>query len=589
MIAANFHADFVLSIQAAGCKVTAHDLRLSVATDANDKANVFAVQGDISDEASIASCIKQAQDHFGPINILCANAGITNESSHPNIWELSLETWENVYRVNIRGTFLTIKHFLLAAKNTQENLGRELENLAIVVTGSECGKFGQAGHAEYASGKAGLQYGLVPTVKNEIVRLNRKARINAVAPGWVNTSLIGDRLDDPKELYLEAQGTVPLRKIAEPKDVAKAVAFLASHEAAGHMSGQCLSVDGGMEGRIVWRPEEVLGDQQTLLPQKQETSLPMSVAPTVPQSPAKRIKLAISIDFDAVSGWLGTGAHPDNSTSDYSAGYLSALAGVPRLLKLFTRLGIADKLTWCIPGHSLETFPSQAKAIIASGAEIALHGYAHESASQLTAEQERDVLQHCITLIENATGRKPRGYRAPLYQLSERTIALLQEHDFLWDSSLSHYDSAPYFLPRDPAPIKPIEFSADVKAASWMHPSPDFASLPKSSLVEIPANWYAEDMTPLQFFPHTHNSAGYVDVRVVERMWMDRFEWLRDEAREGQDVVFGLVLHPDTSGMAHVIGMIKRFLEWLKAFGDQEVEWCRYEEIAEEFKRREQR
>lgn len=80
--------------------------------------------------------------------------------------------------------------------------------MAIVVTGSECGKFGQAGHAEYASGKAALQYELVATVKNEIVRMNSSARINAVVPGWVNTDLIGDRLDDPRELYFEAQGTV---------------------------------------------------------------------------------------------------------------------------------------------------------------------------------------------------------------------------------------------------------------------------------------------------------------------------------------------------------------------------------------------
>lgn len=571
---------------AAGCKVTAHDLRLRTHKD-DTRSDVFYVQGDISDETSIVSCFKQAQEHFGPVNVLCANAGITNEASHPNVWELPLETWENVYRVNVRGAFLTVKHFLQAGKAAQETLGRELDNLAIVVTGSECGKFGQAGHAEYASGKAGLQYGLVPTVKNEIVRLNRKARINAVAPGWVNTELIGDRLDDPKELYLEAQGTVPLRKIAEPKDVAKAVAFLASHEAAGHMSGQCLSVDGGMEGRIVWRPEEVLGsDAQPAMPAVQHAALPR-----IPQSisrprPARKIKLAISIDFDAVSGWLGTSAHPDNSTSDYSAGYLSAHVGVPRLLKLFNKLGIADKLTWCIPGHSLETFPEEAKAIIASGAEIALHGYAHESASQLTAEQERDVLKKCIALIEKLTGKKPRGYRAPLYQLSERTISLLQEHDFLWDSSMSHYDSTPYFLPSNPAPIKPIDFSPEAKAESWMHPSPNFHSLPKSNLVEIPCNWYAEDMSALQFFPHTPNSAGFVDVRVVERMWMDRFEFLRSEAEEDgeEELVFGLILHPDTSGMAHVIGMVKRFFGWLRKFGEDEVEWCRYKEVAERFR-----
>lgn len=525
---------------------------------------------------------------------MTANAGITNESSHPSIWELPLETWENVYRINVRGTFLTIKHFLLSAKSSQEVQGKELENLAIVVTGSECGKFGQAGHAEYASGKAGLQYGLVSTVKNEIVRLNGKGRINAVAPGWVDTELIGDRLDDPRERYLESQATVPLRKLAQPTDVAKTVAFLASHRASGHMSGQCLSVDGGMEGRVVWREEEVLSNSNT--GSFMQASQPQQAATTIiprhvsPPKLKKNIKIAWSIDFDAVSGWLGTGQHPKNNTADYSQGYFSAHVGVPRLLALFRKLGIQDKVTWCIPGHSAETFPEETKAIVESGCEIALHGYAHEGAWQMTAEQERDVLHKCIELVEELTGKKPRGYRAPLYQLQERTIKLLQEHGFLWDSSLSHYDSTPYFLPKNPAPLEPINFDPMVKAESWMHPSPNFASLPKSDLVEIPCNWYMEDATPLQFFPNNANSAGYVDVRVVERMWMDRFEWLRSAIADGDEAmkIFSIIIHPDTSGMAHVIGMIERFLRWVQGFGE-EVEFVTCERIAEEWRKQSQK
>ncbi|EMC97574.1 hypothetical protein BAUCODRAFT_456424 [Baudoinia panamericana UAMH 10762] len=578
----------VTELLAAGCRVTAHDLKRPAPEDHN---LVYPLTGDISDEPSISAAISSALAHNGPIHILCANAGITNETAHPPIWDLDLETWEHVYRVNVRGTFLTIKHFLRAAKEYQSRTGAEIEGLSVVVTGSECGKFGQAGHAEYASGKAGLQYGLVRTVKNEMVRLNARGRINAVAPGWVRTALIGDRLDDPRELYVEAQGTVALGKIAEPRDVARMVVVLASERVSGHVSGECLSVDGGMEGRIVWREEEVLGGGSKEGVGGEAVGVGKGL-PLLPKQVGRgrvkeKVKFALSIDFDAVSGWLGTGAHPDNNTADYSQGYFSGLVGVPRLLKVLRKLGIADRMTWCIPGHSLETFPEQAKAIIKSGAEIALHGYAHESASQMTAEQERDVLLRSIELVQKATGERPRGYRAPLYQISERTVALLQEHEFLWDSSLTHHDSSPYFVPLNPAPITPIDFSPNKKAADWMHPSPHFDSLPKSQLVEIPLNWYEEDATPLQFYPHTVNSAGYVDVRVVERMWMDRLEWLRGEVAEedGEMKVMSLVLHPDTSGMAHIIGMIERFLRWVLSLGE-EVEFMRYEEIAAEYRRR---
>ncbi|SLM34997.1 polysaccharide deacetylase family protein [Lasallia pustulata] len=560
-----------------GCKVTAHDLR---PIDTTASPHVFVVRGNISDETSIEACIASAKEHHGPINILVANAGITDESHEYPIWETPLDLWQKTYDWNIRGTFLTIKHFLRSAKESQSQLGAELDNLAIVVTGSETGKFGQAGHTEYASGKAGLQYGLVRGVKNEIVRLNSKARINAVAPGWVDTPLIGGRLDDPKELWAEAQATVPLKKIAQPQDVARAMAFLASHRAAGHISGECISVDGGMEGRVVWKQSEVIkGDAETAIPPPSQGSTlvaPQSIPSSMPKPSRGKVQVALSVDFDAISGWLGTGAHPDNNMADYSQGIFSGKVGAPRLVRLFKKLGVAEKMTWFVPGHSMETFPDAFREVVDSGCEIGLHGYSHEGADQLTQQQERDVFAHCIDLATKATGKKPVGWRAPLYQIRESTYDLLEEHGFLYDTSLTSHDAQPFFMQRNP-PIKPIDFSKP--ASTWMHPATQ--SGPSTSLVGIPCNWYMEDATPLQFYPHTPNSHGYVDVRTIEQMWKDRFLWLRENAADegGADFVFPLVLHPDTSGMAHVIGMIERFVRWLQGWGD-EVEFWRYEDIA---------
>ncbi|KAL1797452.1 hypothetical protein ACET3X_004058 [Alternaria dauci] len=598
---------------AQGCKVTAHDLRPNPL--ASTKPNLHCLQGDISSEASIRESISQAISHFSqPISILCANAGITDESSSYPIWDMPCDLWDRVYAVNVRGTFLTIKHFLKSVEESQLETAKDVKNVSIVVTGSECGVFGQAGHVEYASGKAGLQYGLVKTVKNEIVRLNKSARINAVAPGWVDTKLIEGRLDDPKEKWREAEATVPLRKIAQATDVARAAAFLASHRAAGHISGQCISVDGGMEGRIVWSEEEVRKSQASTvepdmpsvnttdeaeifgtategvsLASRNTSALVVSTTSSLSAariSHEPKIKILLSVDFDAVSGWLGTGANPNNNLADYSTGFFSGHVGVPRLLKLFAKYDIANKVTWFVPMHSAESFPEEFAAIKSSGAEIGLHGYCHEGAPQLTATQEREVLEHCISLYQELVGKRPLGYRAPLYQLRESTVELLEEYSFLYDSSLSHHDSKPYYLPNLP-PITPPKYTKEASAKDWMKPLPRPSAPTAKTLVEIPANWYTEDMTPLQYLPNAPNSHGYVDVRVMENMWKDKFEWIRSEMHdsvgEKDVVVFPLVLHPDTSGMAHVIGMIERMIKWLKTW-EGDVEFCTYEEAAGEWK-----
>ena len=394
------------------------------------------------------------------------------------------------------------------------------------------------------------------------------------------------------EHLANAHLSVALKKIAKPTDVACAMAFLASHRVAGHISGQCLSVDGGMEGRLLWKESEVLGSSSksssTIPSLSQLTlSIPQSLSPPKASSPRKLLRIALSVDFDALSGYLGTGQHPSNTVSDYSAGLFSARVGVPRLLHLFSKHHISDKITWFIPGHSMEAFPSQMTSIHNSGAEIALHGYSHEGAYQMTPEQERDVLVKCIDLATSLTGRKPTGYRAPLYQIRETTVALLREHNFLYDSSMNAHDSLPYFLPQ-PLDLPPPHIPDWSKAASsWMHPLPQIpeltASNPAESLVEIPTSWYTEDMTPLGFYPYTPNSQGYVSTDVVEAMWWQRFIWLWENESSitptssetnmpsvgGVDEfgsLFTLIMHPESAGRAHIVGMIDRFLGRLSAF-----------------------
>ncbi|KAF6790034.1 hypothetical protein CMUS01_16291 [Colletotrichum musicola] len=217
------------------------------------------------------------------------------------------------------------------------------------------------------------------------------------------------------------------------------MAFLASHRAAGHISGQCISVDGGQEGRLLWR-EPRGGVEAT-------TAIPLP-APRAALSPAaskrRRLRICLSVDFDAVSALIGTGHTPANTLADYSAGHFGAIVGVDRVLRVFKKHNISQDVTWFIPGHSMETYPKHTKAIVESGAEIELHGYSHESAYSMNVEQERDVLVKCIELASAlCQGKRPVGYRAPLYTIRESTVNLLQQHGFLYDASLNSHDSLP--------------------------------------------------------------------------------------------------------------------------------------------------
>ena len=126
---------------------------------------------------------------------------------------------------------------------------------SLVFVGSTAGRFGEAGHAEYATAKAGL-IGLMRSLKNEIVTLDPYARVNVVEPGWTVTHMVRPALDQPGTIA-NVLSTMPVRQLGRAADVAAAIAWLCSPLAARHVSGQTLTLAGGMEGRQLWNAAQI--------------------------------------------------------------------------------------------------------------------------------------------------------------------------------------------------------------------------------------------------------------------------------------------------------------------------------------------
>jgi 3-oxoacyl-[acyl-carrier protein] reductase len=196
---------------------------------------------DLRDEAVVDRLFAAARDDLGAVDVCVAVAGVWPSEDVP-IWEMSLERWEDSLHANLTATFLTARGFLREVVRT----GRG--NLVLV--GSTAGLFGEAGHADYAAAKSAITGGLLLSLKNEIVRIAPRGRVNAVCPGWTESPMTRSSLADPG-LVRRISRTMALRKVATPEDVAKQVVVLASDELSGHVSGQVVTVAGGMEGRVL--------------------------------------------------------------------------------------------------------------------------------------------------------------------------------------------------------------------------------------------------------------------------------------------------------------------------------------------------
>jgi 3-oxoacyl-[acyl-carrier protein] reductase len=176
----------------------------------------------------------------GPLDVCAAVAGIWPREDVP-VWELPLERWRETLDANLTASFLTARGFLRGVA--------ERGHGSLVLVGSTAGIFGEAGHADYAAAKSAVVHGLLLSLKNEVVRVAPRARVNAVCPGWTYSPMTRGEVDD--EVLDRVTATMPLRKIAQPEEVASQVVVLASDELSGHVTGQVVVVAGGMEGRLL--------------------------------------------------------------------------------------------------------------------------------------------------------------------------------------------------------------------------------------------------------------------------------------------------------------------------------------------------
>jgi len=197
-------------------------------------------RADLTREEDADRLFSEAREALGRLDVCAAVAGVYPSEDLP-VWELELERFEQTIRENLTATFLTCRAFLRGLRST----GRG----ALVLVGSTAGRFGEAGHADYAAAKAAIQSGLLLSLKNEAARLGPGVRVNAVAPGWTMSPMTRGLLepDDVRRITM----TMPLRKVATPEDVAAQVLVLASERLSGHVTGQLVTVAGGMEGRVL--------------------------------------------------------------------------------------------------------------------------------------------------------------------------------------------------------------------------------------------------------------------------------------------------------------------------------------------------
>jgi peptidoglycan/xylan/chitin deacetylase (PgdA/CDA1 family) len=256
--------------------------------------------------------------------------------------------------------------------------------------------------------------------------------------------------------------------------------------------------------------------------------------------------VCLTFDFDAMSVWFG---YKNVTPAMLYRGEYGARVGVPRVLDLLKRHGIAA--TFFIPGHTVDSFPEPVEAILNAGHEVSHHSYAHVDPSEQTADEERRDMERALHTLERI-GVRPLGFRSPSADYSTVTLALIEEHGFLYDSSLMADDFRPYH-PRLGDQVS--QQSALVKGR-------------EARVWELPMCFEFDDWVHFQFNFNPYRNGTSAPSKVLE-IWKTEFDWMQANVDGG---ILTVALHPQVIGRAHRVVMMEHFIAHCLEQGDVKFE-----------------
>jgi peptidoglycan/xylan/chitin deacetylase (PgdA/CDA1 family) len=254
------------------------------------------------------------------------------------------------------------------------------------------------------------------------------------------------------------------------------------------------------------------------------------------------LNCSLTFDFDAMSLWIGS--YKSRNPSMVSRGEFGAIA-MPRILDLLKKHGVPG--TFYIPGHTALAYPDIVKRVAAEGHEIGHHGWVHENPADFDDAGERFNIEKGLECLKRAANVTPLGYRSPAWAFSERTVKILRDYGFHYDSSMMGADFTPYYARVDDAydAVSPYHFGPNV------------------DLVELPVTWLLDDFPHFEFVDK--DTYGLSAASKVEEIWTDEFNYARAHVEGG---LFSLTMHPQVIGRGHRMMMLDRLIAKFKAHGD---------------------